>query len=122
MRIISFSDTTEALLAGRKTVTRRQWKDTYAKTFHEGEYVQAYNKNPRNGGKPVAIIQLTQAPYLDARLLTTDWEAEGFAYMEEHGLTLFGGKTPRQIWEHWQVAGNLVGFYVVNFRLVKELP
>jgi hypothetical protein len=30
MKIISFARTTEALKARRKTVTRREWKDSYA--------------------------------------------------------------------------------------------
>ena len=118
MKIISFAQTTPALLAGRKTCTRRQWNPRYAALFHAGDLVQAYDKNPRNGGKPVTIIQLIQAPYLDTHLLTTDWEAEGFAYMEEHRLTLFNGKTPRQVWEHWREAEALVGYYVVRFKLM----
>lgn len=55
MRIISFAWTTEALLAGKKTVTRRWWKKCPLKP---GDLVQAYNKSPRFGGKRVAIIKI----------------------------------------------------------------
>lgn len=59
MKIISFAWTTKALLEGKKTQTRRFWNDKYAKTFRAGQLIQAYDKNPRAGGKPVAIIRLT---------------------------------------------------------------
>ena len=44
MRIISFAETTPALLEGRKTCTRRMWKEPYAQQFYKGERVQAYNR------------------------------------------------------------------------------
>src|SRR3990167_3098984 len=109
MRIISFAETTPALLAGRKTCTRRAWKSSYARQFHFGARVLAYDKSPRAGGKPVAIIELSAWPVLSDKLRLplplTDWEAEGFAYMEEHGLALFGGATPRQVWDSWARPG-----------------
>jgi hypothetical protein len=63
MKIISFAWTTTALLEGKKTVTRRDWKDRYARTFHKCDIEQAYDKNPRCGGKKVAEIMLTAEPY-----------------------------------------------------------
>jgi len=60
MKIISFAWTTEALLKGKKTQTRRFWDDKYARKFKAGDLVQAYDKNPRSGGKPVAIIRITR--------------------------------------------------------------
>lgn len=63
MKIISFAWTTKALLAGKKTATRREWNDDYARRFQEGEVVQAYNKSPRHGGKKIAEIRLTKAPF-----------------------------------------------------------
>ena len=59
MNIISFAWTTAQLLEGKKTVTRREWSDDYAKRFKIGDRVCAYNKNPRNGGKKVAVIRIT---------------------------------------------------------------
>ena len=65
MKIISFAWTTPALLAGRKTVTRREWAHSHAKGFQNAQLVQAYDKAPFLGGKRVAIIRLTQAPRLE---------------------------------------------------------
>ena len=48
MRIISFAWTTEALIQGKKTQTRRFWKDRYAKSFKKGDLIQAYDKNRLN--------------------------------------------------------------------------
>jgi len=55
MRIISFAWTTEALLKGLKTVTRRFWVKCHVK---HGELAQAFNKSARFGGKKVAIIKV----------------------------------------------------------------
>lgn len=63
MKIISFAWTTKVLLEGKKTVTRRDWNDKYAKTFHKGDIVQAYDKNPRCKGKKIAEIIITKEPY-----------------------------------------------------------
>ena len=56
---ISFSWTSAALLAGHKTVTRRDWDADYARRFRAGREVIAYDKLPRNGGKPIARLRLT---------------------------------------------------------------
>ncbi len=61
--IISFAWTIEALLTGKKTVTRRNWNDNYAKKFHLDDLVDAYNKSPRHGGVKVAVIKITKEPY-----------------------------------------------------------
>ena len=124
MKIISFAETTEALLAGRKTCTRREWTQHHALLFHRSELVQAYNTSPRAGGHRVGMVQLTGYPVLTRKgdnLPPEDWEGEGFAYMEEHGLTLFHGQTPRQVWEEWSQPGGTAGLWVVRFRLVNGL-
>lgn len=121
MRIISFAETTPALLAGHKTCTRRPWKEDYAALFHQGDLVQAYDKSPRVGGKRVATIQLTTTPMLCLTLPPDDWVQEGFQYMETHGLTLFHGMTPRQVWESWSEPGGQDGLWVVRFKLKMSL-
>ena len=72
MRIISFAWTTPALLAGAKTVTRRDWKGRHGMAFHEGDFVQAWDRSPRVGGKQVATIQLTESPYVSDIYLDDD--------------------------------------------------
>jgi len=55
MKIMSFAWTTDALLEGLKTVTRRFWIKPHVKA---GEFVQAFNKSPRFKGKRSAIIKV----------------------------------------------------------------
>ena len=44
--IISFAKTTGALLAGKKTVTRRDWPESHAKKYKAGDVAIAYDKQP----------------------------------------------------------------------------
>lgn len=60
---ISFAWTIEKVLDGSKTSTIRPWADKHAAKFKEGDRVKAYNRNPRNGGKPMAVIRITRAPF-----------------------------------------------------------
>lgn len=118
MKIISFAWTTPALLAGRKTVTRRDWNDGYAQRFRKGDLVQAYDRSPRYGGRRVAVIRLTVDPYkeLTNDVPATDWEAEGFAYLTEIGATP-GGRTPDDVWDSWR--DDPTDLWVVHFELVE---
>jgi hypothetical protein len=79
VKIISFAWTTNALSQDKKTVTRRFWKDDYARRFRKGDLVAAYDRSPRFKGKQVATIRLTQDPYKEPLSLMTDAEekAEG---------------------------------------------
>lgn len=56
--IISFAKTTGALLAGKKTVTRRDWPDSHAVKFKPGAVAIAYDKQPMYGGAAVARIKI----------------------------------------------------------------
>ena len=94
MKIISFAYTTPALLARRKTVTRREWAQDYAQRFKPGEYIQAYDRSPRNRGKHVAIIRLTSVTWEPMSAMpASDYEGEGFGYLYEHPELL-----PKTIW------------------------
>lgn len=116
-RIISFAWTTPALLAGQKTVTRRDWEPAYARRFHKGDIVLAYDRTPRVGGKQVATIRLTTDPYFERGCDTPhdDWEAEGFAYLESKGITLKGVQ-PTAIWRGWKATTD--GLWVIRFEVV----
>jgi len=93
LNIISFAWTTDALLAGKKTVTRRDWDDRYAVRFKAGSICAAYDKSPRFGGKKVAEVKLTRAPYKQWLHEVTDADEEregglwgsGQAYREMMG-------------------------------------
>jgi len=79
MKIMSFVMTVEALLQGKKRASRRFWSDKTAAQFKKGDLVQAFNKNPRNGGECIAIIRLTKNPFrqhLD-EITEKDFHAEG---------------------------------------------
>ena len=121
MRIISFAWTTPALLAGCKTVTRREWLQKFADGWRKGTVAQAYDKNPRFKGKRVGHIELTQDPYQERTcdIPDEDYEAEGFGYMERNNI-LIRGKTPREFWNAWREGpGEL---WVVRFRLLDTGP
>lgn len=121
MKEISFAWTTPALLAGRKTVTRRDWKWSWARSFEAGELVAATDKQRRFGGRQVATIRLTQKPYRQntARAPDSDWEAEGFACLESIGATV-GGQDPWTIWQGWR-RFDPREMWVVRFELVEVL-
>lgn len=120
--IISFGWTTPALLAGQKTVTRRDWHPKHAAHFSPGQLVDAWNTSPRNvQGNPhkVAVIRI-----LDLSLQSTaaapdsDWEAEGFEYLTQHGI-LVDGHTPGLHWTAWRAKPR--DLYVVRFEVVEYL-
>ena len=118
MSNISFAWTTPALLAGCKTVTRRQWTEGHAKRFHKGDLVTAYDKNPRFGGKPVATIRLTADPYQESTDLIPldDWHSEGFEYLSEQNV-LVNRKSPHELWKSWRVQPEVM--WVIRFELVE---
>jgi hypothetical protein len=115
MKIISFAWTTKVLLEGKKTVTRRDWNDKYAKTFHKGDIVQAYDKNPRCKGKKIAEITITKEPYKQWLHEVTDADeikegglwGSGKAYQEAFILGNFSIGKERKVW-------------VIEFELVKS--
>lgn len=63
MRIISFAKTTNHYKSGKKTVTRRFWKDSHAEKFNKGDKFMGYDKLPYAKGKPLHPSELTEKPY-----------------------------------------------------------
>ena len=123
MKIISFGKTTPALLAGRKTVTRREWAAKHAASFAAGELVQAWNQSPRvKGSHRVGTIRLTEEPYLEQsdKIPLTDYEREGFGYLDEQGLRLGDNMEPGVLWRHWYSFP--ADLWVVRFELVEVAP
>ena len=96
--IISFAHTTPALLAGRKTVTRREWTPEYGARVQQraskDRIFDAYDRSPRIHGKRVAVIRVTSITYEPmSRMPLSDYEGEGFAYLYEHPEYL-----PKKLW------------------------
>ena len=120
MNIISFSWTTPALLAGRKTVTRRDWIESHARKFKAGYLVAGYDLSPRIHGKKVAIIRLTADPYREntADIPDSDYEAEGFKYLEENYPGL-GRRASNLFWHVWKETP--ITLWVVRFEVVKTV-
>lgn len=115
MRIISFGWTAIALLTGNKTVTRREWTESYAESFYKGEYLQAYEKSLRYVGKHIATIQLTNNPYKEWSANCSDWHAEGFQFLTEHNIKS-NGHSPKEILADWQTNPRML--WVVRFQLL----
>lgn len=81
---IAFGVTTAALLARRKTRTSRTWDDAYARQYHQGDLVAAWDRSPENGGRPVAMIRLSRNPYPQrgGEIPDSAFEREGLAFLE----------------------------------------
>lgn len=115
--ILTFRWTTEALLAGKKTVTRREWTDRHAAKFREGMIVDAWDKNPRNHGRRVArILVKSVTRERSGTMPREDYRNEGFAYLygkygiEGASLTAF---------EAWRRAD--VPLWVVRFVVIESM-
>lgn len=117
MPIISFAWTMPAVEARLKFCTRRDWNDDYARRFKAGQLLAGYNKSARYGGQQIAIIRLTMAPYKEpyCQVPDSDWEAEGFVYLESIGARV-AGMTPRELWETWKAAPPDITCYVIRFE------
>ncbi len=128
--IISFAWTTPALLAGAKTMTRREWSAAHAAKFRAGQLVDAWDHVPRvKGARKVGTIRITRDPWQQRTGLMTedDFRREGIAWLVQHGIKpheVHGeGAWPahdwRQWWDSWRRADKLV--YVVEFERVEPL-
>lgn len=132
MKHISFAWTTQALLAGRKTCTCRDWEPEYANQFKAGGLVAAYDRSPRYKGKRIATLRLTHDATFGVltELVPDAYEREGFAYYDEQvaagnekaiaavkrGLHLPDGMTLRTYLDHYRWGEWIVRFDVVNFE------
>ena len=113
--IISFAWTTEPLLSGRKTCTRRRWSSrhfgAWRQAWREGRLEhQAWDKSPRAGGKRVGTIRLTCEPYKErlADMPEADVLAEGGMWESKREfIELFGGAADLAV-------------VVVRFELVRQ--
>lgn len=122
--IISFGKTTPALLAGRKTVTRRTWAPRHAAMFYAGLRCPAWNQTPRvKGSKQIGWVTLTEHPLREraSAIPDEDWEGEGFAYMTEHGIALDRtGLTPQQLWDTWRGISEYLWVVRFTFEPLEE--
>lgn len=117
MMTISFAWTSPALVAGKKTVTRRDWKPEHARKFKRGDKVTAYNKSPRNGGKPIAVIELTADPYLErtSKMTLESYQREGLTWLHSIGAVV----PPDLWWNAWRDLDEEL--WVIEFELLEVL-
>lgn len=123
-RVLSFAWTSPALLAGRKTCTRRQWSPNYARSIRPGEIMTAYDRSPRIGGKPIATIRIESVTWEpDADAPDSDYGAEGFAFLYRNPELLPKGqrvayllKCSRGAFNEWRRAGG--SSWVVRFSVL----
>ena len=119
-RIISFTFTKDAFLAGAKTCTRRQWKDSYALSIKPGDIMQAYDKVPFVGGKKIGeieIVSIAKEPIADMPVF--DFAAEGFEWLRENGIYQAKGFPYDFTWEgfqKWHHSGK--EYWVVRFKKI----
>ena len=103
--IISFAWTTEAVKKRRKTVTRRDWRESYfqqwVEAYRAGRWVHdAYNKSPRAGGEKFGEIELTCEPYWErlGDMPVEDLEGEGgYWNSKAEFIELFGGDPDKRV-------------------------
>jgi uncharacterized protein YqfB (UPF0267 family) len=116
--IISFAWTTPALLAGAKTMTRRDWSPEHALRFNAGMLVDAWDRSPRTKlGRKVATIRITRPPHLEwsSDLSEEDVDREGFNWLRAHGEWV----QVEQIISAWRAERRFI--WVVEFELVEVL-
>lgn len=118
--IISFAWTTPALLAGAKTMTRREWHPDHASRFKPAMLVDAWDRSPRTGkGRKVATIRLTRAPWYQTTepLSDDDWLREGFSWLVRSG-DAWARDRAQFIWDDWS-RRRALHLWVVEFELVE---
>jgi hypothetical protein len=120
MKFISCAWTTPAVLTMNKTCTRRDWKPSHAASFRVGDEVLLMDKVPFHHGKGIAIVRITHPVIRQSTLQmpSSDWEAEGFAYLSSIGAQV-NGMTPRQLWDQWLTQPHML--YVIRWEYVKLL-
>lgn len=130
--MISFARTTAALVAGRKSVTRRTWAKATRERFQRqlaaaiaagepGIIVDAWSKSPRFNGKKIGTVlvtSVTEEPTKD--IPDSDWEAEGFAFMEEHGILVEKEQSCADKWKEWREGEDSTS--VIRFELHSLAP
>jgi hypothetical protein len=124
MREISMAYVTPAFVAEKKCVTRRDWKDTYAKSFEEGEHLAVFDRQKRFGGEQIGEMELAEKPYKEnlsawAGREEELYEMEGFAFMEDKNIVPQHAPLLKLAYTWVEMAQDM---WVVPFNTLKVLP
>ena len=116
MMIISFAWTTQAIIQGKKTETRRFWNYDYMERFWKSCQANdmrfiGYNKSPRFGGCPIALCRIKQKPYLQDLKFVTDADEKA-----EGGLWGSADEYRKAMAGHDQIP------YVIKFEVLAQAP
>lgn len=125
---LSMAWTTDAVLAGFKDTTRRDWTDrtleTYQRIYDLGAPINLYDKSTRQHGQHVASAVLTDMPIRSAKLPAQDYDREGFTWLDYYGyrLSVFGHEDirPMELWTDF--VANPSEMVVVRFRVIALSP
>ena len=135
-KIISFAWTSDALLAGRKICTCRDWERDYAERFKAGDIIRAYDRSPRYQGKQIATLRLTHDATFGTLVdvlggFDAAYEAEGFAYGDEQvasgnqqmrkAIERNLGVEPGETLRDWLHQTAMVREWIVRFEVMDEV-
>lgn len=109
---LSFGWTWPAFCAGRKTVTRRDWKPGTAQKYKVGKIHTAVSQGLWvKGAKRIGEFEVTRVPIVESTSLMADseFQAEGMDYLDEIGYfppaaakACRGGKNWREFFDWWR--------------------
>jgi len=112
-----------ALLAGQKSVIRRDWLEEEAAGFREGRFAWVYDHLPQAGGDPIAVIRFTSNPIREptSQLTDHDYEEEGFAFLERFSFPIPQHVCPLLEFFHlWKSMD--IQLWVLRFEVVELTP
>lgn len=120
--IIAYQKTSLALLAGRKTRTRRHWVESHValaeRAAASGAAQDAWEKSPRIHGQKIGDVRILAVhrdqPTRD--MPDEDWEAEGFSLMQALGIPI-EKELPEALWRKWKRSETLT-CTVIDFELI----
>lgn len=97
--IVSFSMTEQELLAGKKTVTRRDWKPRVIEQWRKGSVHHAWSALPfvtKRNPRKLAVIRATRDAYPQrlGDMTAADLDAEGGMCATVEAFCELVGKTP----------------------------
>jgi len=120
---IPFTWTTPALLAGQKSVIRRDWLEEEVADFQVGRFAWAYDYIPQAGDAPIAVIRFTNDPIREPTSLLTDhdYEKEGFAFLERFAFPIPEHVHPlREFFHLWKSMD--IPLWVLRYEVVELTP
>jgi len=117
VRRISMNFTLPAFVADKKSVTRRYWKDSYAKGFNKHDVLSVVDKLYKDG-QVIGTLMLTEKPYRENTFIMNDMDYiwEGFGFLDRRYDAIEGGMPLVDVFERWRAEQGMV--WVVPFEIL----